>query len=81
MAKKDLSGKWRSRFERVAMNATNPEEWHYSRLSLESAVTAFNELGLLGYQIVAEEAVYREDMGKYVKKCKAPGIYFRIVRM
>ena len=81
MAKKDPSVKWMARFTNVAMTATNSGEWHYTRLTLESAVTCFNDLGLQGYQLVAKEAIWREQVGRYVKTGKHPGIYFRVVRL
>ena len=80
MAKRHPSVIWTERFNRVAMTASNPDEWHYTRLSLKCAVTAFNELGLLGYQLDIKAAVWRENVGKYEKKGKCPGCYFRVVR-
>ena len=80
MKKRDLRGEWTSRFIHVAMNATSSETWCYTRLSLEEAMKAFKGLSLIWYKLETKEAVYRERVGKGMKKGKCPGVYFRVVR-
>ena len=81
MADKKTKEAWKARFISVVTSVSNPDNWNYTRMPLNDAVTCFNDLGLLGYQIVAKDAVYREKVGKTMRKGKAPGCYFRIVRL
>ena len=81
MTKKNQSEAWKLRFINVATTAANPEIWYYTRMCLDDAVTCFNDLGLQGYQIIIKDAVWREKVGKTMRKGKSPGSYYRIVRL
>ena len=69
------------RFLRVVTSVADGDKWHYSRMSLELAQKRFNELGLVGYQLIVKAAVSRDKVGLGMRTNKQPGIYFRVERV